>query len=129
MLARVECVLPGLFDLPPGELSSEFLRHELPHLNRVISLAGTRQNHAFNIDSIIRKILAWESHDDSTATVTRSYGLPMAQAFAAAEAQDDGRYLLFQAIHLKPDLHSALVLPLEDNQENWNDIDLIINDL
>jgi hypothetical protein len=129
MPARVDCVLPGLFDLPPGELSGEFLRYQLPHLNRVLSLARTRQNQAFNIDAIIRKTLDWEAHDDSTQTVTRCYGLPMAQAFAAPQAQDYSRYLLFQAIHLKPDLHSALILPLGNNQDNLNDIDILINDL
>jgi len=129
MPARVECVLPGLFDLPPGELTSEFLRHDLPHLNRILRLAETRPNQAFSIDSIIGKTLAWEVHDDSAETLTRSYGLPMAQAFAAPQARDYGRYLLFQAIHLKPDLRSALILPLENSQKDLQDIDLIINDL
>lgn len=124
MPSRVQFVLPGLFDLPMQELGSDFLGASLPHLNRLLRLATVRNNNAFTIDAVLRAALGWD-----TPATTVVPGLPLAQAFAGANAPEDNRYLLFQAIHLKPDLHSALILPIEENSENLIDISILINDL
>jgi hypothetical protein len=55
--------------------------------------------------------------------------LPFAQAYASKQTQDSDCNLLFRAIHLKADMQSAIVIPLENNQVNKNDISLIIKDL
>ena len=129
MPARVDLVIPGLFDLPPGELDSDFLRRELPYLNRFLGLAGAQPNQAFSVDSILLEALAHNTPGDMEEVRKQSFGLPLAQAFAATQAQDLSRYLVFQAIHLKPDLHSALIMPLQNSQTDLNEIDTIINDL
>jgi hypothetical protein len=55
--------------------------------------------------------------------------LPLAQAFADTEEANANRLLLFKAIHLQADLHSAVIVPIQENEENINDITIIINDL
>ncbi len=124
MSAKVQVVLPGLFDLPLGELEPGLLENELPHLNKVLRLATPRPNQAYSIDSIIKTALDFDS-----PTQRLLPGLPMAQAFADAEDRQPEHLLLSQAIHLQAGLHSAVIVPIPNNQDNLKDITLIINDL
>ncbi len=124
MSAKVQIILPGLFDLPLGELEPGLLENKLPHLNKILRLATPRPNQAYSIDSILKTALDFDS-----PTQRLLPGLPMAQAFADAEGQQPGQLLLSQAIHLQVGLHSAVIVPIPNNQDNLNDICLIINDL
>ena len=124
MSAKVQLVLPGLFDLPVEALEPGLLDDELPHLNRVLRLATPVSNQAHSIDSILRTALALNSPAQSTQT-----GLPMAQAFARADDRHPERLLLSQAIHLQTDLHSAVIVPISNDRDNLKDINIIINDL
>ncbi|MBT8434568.1 MAG: hypothetical protein KJN95_07905 [Gammaproteobacteria bacterium] len=119
MPARVQIVLPGLFDLPLEELEPDWLVSNLPHLNRLLRFATTRSTRSYSIDEIVKTTLGF---DDPA-------GLPLAQAFALDEDQQPGHLLLAQAIHLQAGLHSAVVVPVQVNQGNLRDINNIINDL
>lgn len=122
MPVTAQIVLPGLFDLPLHELEPELLQQKLPHLNRILRLATVKPNQAYTIDVMLNSALAW--HDSAPQP-----GLPMAQAFAAVGADKVERMLLCQAIHLRPDMHSTVIVPIHSNQDNLQDIDIIINDL
>jgi len=122
MPVTAQIVLPGLFDLPLHELEPELLQQKLPHLNRILRLATAKPNQAYTIDVILNTALAL--HDSALQP-----GLPMAQAFAVAGAGKLERMLLCQAIHLRPDMHSTVIVPIHSNQNNLKDIDIIINDL
>lgn len=124
MTKTVQIVLPGLFDLPLYELEPQLLQQKLPHLNRFLRLATAKRNQAYTIDAILGNALA--GHDSVQAAHA---GLPMAQAFAAPAATEAERLLLCQAIHLRPDMHSAVIVPIHTDQENLKDINIIINDL
>ena len=124
MTRTVQIVLPGLFDLPLHELEPQLLQQKLPYLNRFLRLATIKPNQAYTIDAILGDVLA--GHDSVQAPYP---GLPMAQAFAASEGAEAERLLLCQAIHLRPDMHSAVVVPINVDQENLHDINIIINDL
>jgi hypothetical protein len=124
MSATVQIVLPGLFDLPLYELESELLQQELPHLHRILRLATPKPNQAYTIDAILNTALAL--HDAEPAPPP---GLPMAQAFAEVGATEIERLLLCQAIHLRPDMRSTVIVPIPINQDNIQDIDILINDL
>jgi hypothetical protein len=119
MSGSVDIVLPGLFELPVDELKAEFLKDELPYLNRFLSQARTKPTKFHSIDAIILDILRCE----------QLVGLPLAQAFVEPWPPESGCYLLFQAVHLQADMHNAIILPIGMSQENVNEIDLIINDL
>jgi hypothetical protein len=119
MPAKVQIVLPGLFDLPLEELDPGLLANDLPHLNRLLRLATPQSTQSYSIDEILKAALGF----DSLA------GLPLAQAFAQVEDQEPGHLLLSQAIHLQAGLHSAVIVPVQNNQNNLQDIDIIINDL
>jgi len=124
MTGTVQIVMPGLFDLPLHELEPQLLQHKLPHLNRFLRLATAKRNQTYTIDAILGGVLA--GHDSVQAAPA---GLPMAQAFAASGATEAERLLLCQAIHLRPDMHSAVIVPIHADQENLQDINIIINDL
>lgn len=124
MPANLQIVLPGLFDLPLHEVDPGFLRRRLPGLNRLLRLASPISNQSFSIDSILRQALGWPRDPDSVAA-----GLPLAQAFTDSAAADAERQTLFELVHLRADLHSALLVPIQKNRDNLNDIHLIINDL
>ena len=121
---HVDYLIPGLFELPLEELDRDFLCQRLPHINRLLGLASLRPNHAYTIDAMWLNALG---HQASAEAGRLAPGLPMAHAFAPG--QPGSRQMLFQAIHLKPDMHSALILPIENTEENRNDISIIINDL
>ena len=124
MPGTIQIVLPGLFDLPLAELEPEFVANELPALNRLLRLATPRSSRAFTIDAIIQTVLIPESPARQS-----SPGLPLAQAFAPPELGDPDRLLLCRAVHLQPDLYSAVIVPIPGNEENLKDINIIINDL
>ena len=119
MSAQIQIVLPGLFDLPLGELEPDLIDNGLPGLNRILRLATALPNQAFSIDSILKTSLDLETKAQ----------LPLAQAFGLAEDSRPGRLLLASAIHLQAGLHSAVIVPVQSNAENLKDLDLIINDL
>jgi len=124
MPGKIQLVLPGLFDLPLAELKPDLLDNGLPHLNRILRLATPRPNQAYSIDAILQIALAEDDSAQQTLT-----GLPLAQVFADAEEANANRLLLFKAIHLQAGLHSAVIVPIQENDENLNDITIIINDL
>ena len=123
MAGKVELVLPGLFDLPPDEISTD-LQAELGALNRILRLASVGPDQAYSIDAMLRRALALEPPPPGEFT-----GLPLAQAQDSSGKRRAERLLLFQAVHLRPDLHSAIVVPIERNEKNIEDINIIINDL
>ena len=124
MTITVQAVLPGLFDLPLHELESELLQQGLPNLNRMLRLATAKPNQAYTVDEILNTALA--GHVLSQAPLQ---GLPMAQAFAAADAVEVEHLLLCQAVHLRPDMHNAVIVPVHLNPDNVQDINILINDL
>ena len=108
MPVTAQVVLPGLFDLPLQELEPELLQQKLPHLNRILRLATAKPNQAYTIDAILNTALAL--HDDVPAPQP---GLPMAQAFATeGTGEFEWFMLLCQAIHLRPDMHSTVIVPI-----------------
>lgn len=119
MSAKVQIVLPGLFDLPIEELEPGLLANDLQHLNRLLRLATQQSTQSYSIDEILKTALGF---DDPA-------GLPLAQAFAQAEDHEPGHLLLSQAIHLQAGLHSAVIVPVQNNQNNSQDIDILIKDL
>ena len=124
MRRTVQIVLPGLFDLPLHELEPKLLRQELPQLNRILRRATAKSNQAYTIDAILASALAL--HDSLQAVPA---GLAMAQAFADDAAAKTERMLLCQAIHLRPDMHSAVIVPIPADEDNLQDINILINDL
>ena len=119
MAVNVDLIIPGLFDLPVDELDPGFLNLELPALNRFLRFSRPCQNQAFDLEPMLIEAMGW----------TGLQTLPFAQAYAEQELRDSDNLLLFRAIHLKADMHNAIVVPLEENQANDQDVDIIINDL
>ena len=119
MPGSLQLILPGLFDLPLQELPPGFTRREMPCLNRLLRLADTSANRASNLDQLLRAALNLEAGGV----------LPLAAAYAETPADQGERLLLVKAIHLRPDLQHALVLPIDENAENLRDIDILIKDL
>lgn len=119
MAVKVDLIVPGLFDLPMDELDPGFLKLELPALNQVLRFARPSQNHAFDLESMLIQAMGW----------TGLQTLPFAQAYATQEEQTSDNYLLFRPTHLRADMHSVIVLPIETNRVNDHDIDIIIRDL
>ncbi len=122
----VQIIVPGLFDLPLEELEPGFVVGRLPALNRILGLSTTHATQDYSIDAMLCGALGLPLtmlHSDSSQC-----GLPMAQAFADDDA-DPARLLLIEAIHLRADMHSAVAVPIPDNPENNQDIDIFISDL
>ena len=120
MAARTRVVVPGLFDLPLAELGETFVREHLPGLNRLLGYADPVANRAFDIDAILARALGLEAAGD---------GLPLAQAQLQAGDTAAARALLCEAVHLRPDLRSAVLVPIEKNPRNLQDINILISDL
>jgi hypothetical protein len=118
--SSVQIVLPGLFDLPLDELDAGFLRNDLAALNRILGLATPRDNRDFTVDAIVQRALA---------LAPTSSGLAIAQAFAEDDEDEPARLVLAEAVHLRADLHDAVVIPIPKTAENRRDIVNIINDL
>jgi hypothetical protein len=119
MAVNVDLIIPGLFDLPVDELDPGFLKLELPALNRFLRFSRPCQNQAFDLESMLIEAMGWTGLET----------LPFAQAYAGQEFRDSDNLLLFRAIHMKADMHNAIVVPLEENLTNDQDVDIIINDL
>jgi hypothetical protein len=118
MSAHVDLVLPGLFNLPLNEFDPVFLKSKLPALNQLLSRSNTVPNNLVEFETIIADCIG----------LTGMQTLPFAQAYVEV-SDDSDRHLLCRAIHLKADMHSALVIPLEDNKTNEDDASLILEDL
>ncbi len=119
MSAKVQIVLPGLFDLPLEEFEPDLLVNDLPYLNRLLRLATPQSTQSYSIDQILKTALGFDS----------PAGLPLAQAFARSDDQEPAHLLLSQAIHLQAGLHNAVIAPVQNNQNNLLEIDIIIKDL
>jgi hypothetical protein len=119
MPANLELIVPGLFNLPVHSLPSAFLEQQLPSINRFLRYARAVDNDLFDLDSILSNCMGWKNCPI----------LPFAQALVDQAIPDKHRYLLCRAIHLKADMHNAIIVPLEENQVNETDIGLIINDV
>ncbi len=124
MPGEIQIVLPGLFDLPAAQCRTELLVRGLPHLNRILRFADARANRAFSIDAMLREVLQLE-----TFAAEMPPCLPLAQAQVPADGENPERLLVFQAVHLQPDLRNAIIHPIPRNPENLADIGNIINDL
>ncbi len=123
MPGKIQLVLPGLFDIPAADCSSQLLERGLPRLNHFLRYASSLPNRAFSIDAILHDILL--SGEQGVA----ADGLALAQAVAGDESLPATRLLLFKAVHLRPGLHNALIVPIEETEKNLEDILLIIKDL
>jgi hypothetical protein len=117
MPGQIDILLPGLFHLPRHELDAG---RALPALNRILRLASPRPNGAFSIDAALRRVLGL---DDETRA-----GLPLAQAWTGDDTTA-ARLQLVQPVHLRADLHRALLEPIPESDENLSDTLNIINDL
>lgn len=115
---RVQIVLPGLFDLPLGELPPQFLDQRLPRLNRLLRFATPVANRAHSIDAILAEALGWPAQ--------ANVGLPLARAFSG---EDEREHLLIRPVHLRPDMSSAMVFPIEASAENLADSRRLLEDL
>ncbi len=124
MAGCIQIVLPGLFDLPLAEFDQGFLRERLPSLNRLLRLATRKPGATHGIDHILREALGLGSPIEGVGA-----GLPLAGAHALPGEERSERLLLLQAVHLRPDLHRAIILPIQKSVENLADINILINDL
>ena len=119
MNAGIQLVLPGLFDLPLDELEPGFLDSALPELNRLLRFGNPIDNRAFSLDDSIAGALG---------LAPIGARLPMARCFRS-ETDTDARLMLAEAIHLRPDMHNAIAMPIPDEPENQADLATIMADL
>ena len=105
MPEQVDIVLPGLFDLPLGELDPVLVTKRLASLNHILRLAAPRPNRAYSIDAILRRVTGLGEDPGRS--------LPLAQACAGKDRGRADRLLLAQAVHLRADMQSAIVMPIE----------------
>ena len=119
MTVNVDLIIPGLLDIPVEELDPSFVKTGLPGLNHLLGFSRSYQNRAFDLESILIQSMGWSGLKT----------LPFAQAFAKPELLNSDKVLLFKAVHLKADMHNAIVAPIENNRNNNHEINLIINDL
>lgn len=119
MVSQVDLVLPGLFNLPSVELDADFVDRQLPSLNHLIRYSHRRPNTLLEVDSILAECLGFDA----------SQVLPFGSAFAQQKDAEQGNHVLCRAIHLKPDLRNAFVIPLDETKETLDDIAILINDL
>ncbi|MFT4606912.1 MAG: hypothetical protein ACI9YO_002983 [Gammaproteobacteria bacterium] len=119
MSTQINLVVPGLFNLPLEEFAPDFLASNLPALNQILSYSNPIPNDQIDFESIIASSLG----------LTGRQTLPFAQAYVEEAVDEPHRYLLCRTIHLKADMHNALVVPLESNSVNEVDSTLILEDL
>ncbi|MEM7563224.1 MAG: hypothetical protein AAF353_09270 [Pseudomonadota bacterium] len=115
---KLEMIVPGLFDLPPGEVDREFVVAQLPHVNRLLGRAGSVPNECFTIDAMVLDLFGQNLQQS----------LPLAESMRQ-EADPTGDCVLFQPIHLHADFQNAIILPIQNDDNYGKDISLIINDL
>ncbi len=121
MSTDIQVVIPGLFDLPLSEISPSFVADALPNLNQLLRFASIQKNQAFSVDSILQKSL--------NLNLASGACLPIAQAFAEPDEIGDHNMMIFEAVHLLPDLNNAVVIPIAKNEKNNTDINIIIKGL
>jgi hypothetical protein len=119
MRAKLDLIIPGLFNLPLDVLDPAFLVNDLPVLNQFLQYARPINNQFFDLEPILSACMDWQNFPV----------LPFAQAYVDQDTADRHKYLLFRPVHLKADMHNAIIVPIENNQANIEDIDLLINDL
>ena len=119
MPRHIDLVLPGLFNLPVNEIDPDWLANQLPALNQLLTYASSTPNHRYEFEAILADCMGLQDRQT----------LPFAQAYVDDGAHDKHHYLLCRAIHLKADMHNALVIPLQDNAANRDDTALILEDL
>jgi hypothetical protein len=126
MKTQIDLVIPGLFNLPLEEIAPEFLVSNLPALNQLLSYSNAIPNDQADFEAIIADSLG----------MTGRQTLPFAQAYVEGKEEKGGdavdesqRHLLCRTIHLKADMHNALVIPLENDSVNQDDSSLILEDL
>jgi hypothetical protein len=120
MSTHIDLVIPGLFNLPLEEFNPNFLVSNLPALNKILTYSNSIPNEQADFESIIAGSLE----------LTGRQTLPFAQAFVETKEVDNPqRYLLCRTIHLKADMHNALVIPLDNNNVNEDDSSLVLEDL
>ena len=119
MSTHIDLVIPGLFNLPLEELDPNYLKSDLPGLNQLLSYANSIPNNHSDFESVLADSLGQ----------TEQQTLPFAQAYVEAEVDDSHRFLLCRPIHLKADMHNALVIPLDNDNVNRDDASLILEDL
>ncbi len=120
MAIQVDLVLPGLFKLPATEIDVERFNNDFPALKRLLRFANRQPNNLHDIDAMLSDCLGF---DPSTK-------IPFASAFAKGKSAEQAENeVLFRGVHLKPDLRNAFVMPLDENDEYLEDLNILINDL
>jgi len=119
MPAKLDLIIPGVFNLPVDILDPAFLEKDLPALNHFLRYARPVKNHLFELEPILSACMGWKNYPV----------LPFAQAYVDQEAIDRHKYLLFRPVHLKADMHNAIVVPIQETQTNTDDISILINEL
>jgi hypothetical protein len=119
MRAKLDLIIPGLFDLPVDVLDSTFLEKDLPAINQFLRYASPIKNNIFELEPILSACMGWKNYPV----------LPFAQAYVDREARDRHKYLLFRPVHLKADMHNAIVVSIQENQTNTKDIVILIKEL
>jgi len=119
MPTKLDLIIPGLFNLPVDDLEPAFLKKDLPALNQFLRYASPLKNKVFELEPILSACMGWQNYPV----------LPFAQAYVDQEASDRHRYLLFRPVHLKADMHNAIVVPIQENSKNTEDIIILIKEL
>jgi len=119
MRFKLDLIIPGLFNLPLDVLDPSFLVNDLPALNQFLQYASPINNQFFDLETMISASMGWQNFSV----------LPFAQAYVDQDAGDRHKYLLFRPVHLKADMHNAIIAPIENNQKNIDDIIILIKDL
>ena len=117
MRAKLDLIIPGLFNLPLDVLDPAFLVNDLPALNQFLQYARPISNQFFDLEPILSACMGWKNFPV----------LPFAQAYVDQDADDRHKYLLFSPVHLKTDMYNAIIAPITDNQTNIEDINIAIH--
>ena len=119
MRFHVDLIIPGLFNLPLQEIPVEFLTHQLPGLNHLLRFSAQLINQLYEFESIIA---------DCAGFGDLQY-LPFAQVYTGDNSSAKNNCMLCRCVHLKADMNSAYLIPIENNSIDLDDSSLIINDL
>ncbi|MFV2033276.1 MAG: hypothetical protein ACC663_12340, partial [Gammaproteobacteria bacterium] len=119
MRASVELIIPGLFHLPLHEFDPAFLQRDLPSLDYILRYANRVKTDVYELEPVLAECLG----------LPASQKLGLVHAYVEDPPSDGASHLLCQAVHLKPDMRNAIVLPLDDEGETRKDISIIIKDL
>lgn len=119
MSNHIDLVIPGLFNLPLNEFDPIFLKTKLLALNQLLSGSKSESNHRYDFEPIIADCIGLPGRQT----------LPFAQAYLDEAVDNRHRHLLCRGVHLKADIHNALVIALQDNSINQDHEALILKDL